>query len=894
MSITNPVENQIKKIYLSIKNDDLASFKSFINKDKNLLFLKNNKDNNLLFYCLEKNSFSIFNYIYKSSPKLLIEKNTDGFNCLTNLINKKSLTSLKYFLENSNEDIKKKLINSYDINNNNLLVQFMKKGEDYYELYNKYFKRYDNEDSVAHINNEGQNIAHLIAYYDCGFSTSILESRYFNTLGQKDNKGVTPMLMAARHSSFDLFKFIADKSNLKETTDLDSNALHFSSYSGDLKKLDYLTVNGLDANSKNKYFNSPLSIALIEKKLEYSLELLKKVNDIDFEDLLYIIRASEKFSGLYSYIINNNNKLLSCMDTVEKKQKFFAHLFYYGTQKTIEESKKIIVTLFNNDQVVLNSLFFSSIAGRRDFLFKTNYLLNNFGWVNATNEIYNNFSKEQLYGYVYALYQLPKTQLEYLVKKSFVYENMNAKDKIIFRTISISKSSHLFSEKEKYDFNSIKNDTNLIKLIEKLSIDKIIDNIDFFEQLAINSDIKELLKNSLAAYIYKETDSVKALKIIYNKLKDKDIKKNIYLKLNEIFLHDNNLHALEEIFNNKFTIMENVLNNMLENDLENFNNVNYVINNKFINLSPKSCFRYIKENKFSKKSLEFIKKSNDFFNYLKNIDISSEEFLSLDFLKFVMNTCPSHEKSIYLNKFMEYSFSKENIHVNTYIYFYNQLNEKDQKLLIKTALPEYLKKEGLNIDTYNFLDKRYKQIFSSSSLDKHLLKSGTIGHLVNRLLQNSTDFNIFKSNYFSQFNKIDLLNKAQFDNNLNLLFFKIDNFGQSAIINFLNSSLEDKNLNCLSQIITMAHSNDVKVYEKVLERLECFITTNSNTSLFYQEIINNMLFNNTLEIQNLIVNSEVIKRHPKILTHNQRQFLFSLDLEDKLQQKNPVLKPVKL
>lgn len=890
MSLKNNVETQVKKIYLSIKNDDLETFKSVTNKE--ILLLKNHKKNNLLFYCLEKNSLSIFNYIYKFNPNLVTEKNIDGFNCFTNLINKKSFTNLNLFLNSISEDLKKKLINSYDLNNNNLLVQFMKKGESYYELYNKHFKKHDQLDSTSHVNNEGQNIAHLIAYYDCFFSTSLLENSHFNKLSQKDNKGVTPLLMAAKHSSFKLFELIASKSSLKETSDLDSNALHFASYSGNVEKLNYLIVNGLDPDAKNKYLNSPLFISLVEKKYDCSLELLKKVKTIEFEDLIHIVKASEKFPELYDCIINKVS-LFKCMDTLEKKQKFSANLFYYGSQTTIEKSKHIISTLFKDD-IVLNSLFFSSIAGRRDFLYKTNYLINNFGWVNANNEVYVNFLKEQSCGYVYALYQLPKTQLEYLTNKSFIYENMSDKDKIIFKVICISKNSSLFLKEEKYNFNLIKDDTNLIKIIEKISIEKILDNLDFFQDLGINLNLKEILKNNLAQYIYKEKDSIKSLRIIYNKLKDKNLKKDIYLKLNELFLNDDKPHLLEKIFNNKFTIMEKVLNNMLENKLENFNNINYVINNEFINLSHKSCFNYIKENNFSKKSIELISKSSNFLSYLKNVDISSENYLGIDMFKLVMKSCSPNERVTYLSKFIEYSFFKENIHINTYNYFYNQLSENDQKLLIKTTLPKFLKKDGFNVDIYNFLEKKYKQFYSGSSFDKILMKYGKLEKLFNRVIQNYNDFNIFKSNYFKQFSQITLLNKKQFDNDINLLFSKVDNFCKHSITDLLSSNLQDEDLSLLTKIINMSNDNRADVYKKVLEKLENFSNKNNDTYLYYQEIINNMLFTKNQEIQNLVIFSESIKNGFNKLTQPQRKFLFSTDLENKLEDKKETVRPVKI
>lgn len=882
----------IKNLYSSIKNNNLELFKEIIDSNTQLLVMHDNKQNNLLSYCLDKKSIDIFNFIQDKKPSLLLEKNIEGFNCFTNLINKGSLKNIEFFLENTSQENKESLFQSIDDDGNNLFMQILKKGESFLNCYNLHFKIFNEVNTYNHINSEGQTVSHLIALYNAGYAQDILNIRSFN---KKNNKSVTPFLLSARYSSFDLFKKIAEKSNISEKTELLSNAIHFASYEGDTKKLSYLLEKGLNPNEKNLYNNSPLSTALIEKNFDFSLELLKVVNEIEFEDVLYIVRNSEKYPHMFSYLLKDKKIILETLKDEDKKIKFLAHVFYYASEMLITENKEFFERLIKNESNLLNSLFLSSIAGRRDFLFKANYLIKNYGWLDIKPSFFTNFKKEYPSGFVYAINQLPKNQLEYLVNNTPIIESIKDKDLIVFKLICINKNSTIFNKVKKlYDFSLIENDSSILDLINKITADKIINNIDFFEEiLFINKKATDIATDKIAQYIYYSDTSIKNFKDVFIKIKNKEIKKEIYIKLNEILLSNNQASDLELIFKNKYTIMENVLNNLLLENPDNFKNFKYLIENPAIVLEAESSWSYLRSNEFDKKSFFIIPKTSNLLNYINTLNLSEENYISSDFLKVMMQTANKNEKVDLLINFLSYSSKNNNISPNTYNYYLTDFTEKEQKNIIKNAIDNYIKLGGTELSNYQFLEKKYLNYYTIESLNKKLINFGNIEHICYRLNTENSYINTFESYFSKKYPIINILNLDDFKTDICKLKEKMNSFSENSLKDFISSKIQDKHLMGLYSVLNENVEKDLFLYSLVINKLENFLLQKSDLFHFFQQTVDIMLFNKDKEVSNLILENNLIKES-NFLTEEQKRYMFSLDLEHRLSKKKEIRKPVKI
>lgn len=890
----SPLAENIKNLYSSIKNNDVETFKTLILKDKNLLNIQNNKQNNLLFYTLDKKNIEIFDLISKKKPGFLLEKNTDGFNCFTSLVNKSALKNTEFFLENTSEKNKENLASSFDNNNNNLVMQMLKKGNSFYKCYINHFEKYDNYYTYSHISNEGQTIPHLMALHDTVFALNILDMPQFKRLGQKNNKGVTPFLLASRHSSFELFKKIAEKSDIHEKTDLLSNAIHFASYQGNIDKLYYLLEKGVNPNEKNLYQNTALSTSLVEKKFEFASELLKVVNEIEFEDVLYMVRASEKNPNMFSYLLKNQTLLLNTLKDNNKISKFLTHVFYYASESIITENKEFFKEMINKEPNLLNSLFLSSIAGRRDFLSKVNYIIENYGWTSLENNSFTNFNKEYPSGFVHALNQLPRNQLEYLVNHSPIIENLKDKELIIFKMICINKNSTIFNKvSAPYDFSLIKDDTSVLALIDKISTDKIINNLIFFEEMFVNKNITDFVTDKIAQHIFENDTPVKQFKDVFAQIKNVKLKREIYIKLNEILLSDTRQSDLELIFKNKYTIMENVLNDMLIESPEKFQNFKYLINNPAITLKPVSAWSYLRANNFDKKIFFVVQKTPELFNYIKDINFSEEKYISSDFLKLVMQVSHKNEKVNLFISFLDYSSKHDNISPHTYNYFFTQFTEKEQKHIVKTAFHNYLKSNGTDLACYQFLEKKYLNFYSIESLNKNIINLGNKKHLDYRLSSDSSYINVFNSYINKEFNSIDIINVHEFKNSINIFTQKMNDFNDIGLKDFLNSKIKDPNLMGLSEILSSNISKDLNTYTLVINKLESFLKDSSTIVKFFQNSVDSLLFNKNSDIQQMVLKSEKITTS-SFLTPEQKSYIFTQVLEDKLHHKKETKKVVKI
>ena len=856
--------------------------------------IQNKNQNNLLFYCLEKKSLNIFDFVQREKPNFLTEKNTDGFNCFTVLVNKISLKNIEYFLEKTTEKNKEALFSSFDNNNNNLFMQMIKRGNSFYQSYKVHFEKYDKLHSYSHTNAEGQTIPHLMAFHDTSYAIEVLDMPQFKMLGQKNNKGVTPLLLAARHSSFELFKKIAEKSNINEKTDLFSNAIHFASYDGNVEKLYYLLEKGLNPNEKNLYNNTALSTSLVEKKFDFSLELLKVVNEIEFEDALYIVRASEKNSLMFSYLMSNKTLLLNTLKDEEKVSKFLTHVFYYASASLINKNENFFTSLIKKDSNLLNSLFLSSIAGRRDFLFKANHLIKNYGWLHLEPHVFTNFKKEYPSGFLYALNQLPKNQMEYLVNNAPIIENLNDKELILFKMICVNKNSTIFNKVKKLlDFSLVKDDKSILELINKISVDKIINNLNFFEEMFVNKAITDFVTDKIAQYVFDSETPVEQFKDVFRQIKNIKLKKEIYIKLNELLLSDNKSSNLELIFKNKYTIMENVLNSMLIENPNRFQNLKYLIDNPAITLKGTSAWSYLRANKFSRKSFFVIAKSPELLNHIKEIKLSDEIYISSDFLKIVMQVSNKNEKSELFMSFLEYSFSHDNISPNTYNYFFTNFTEKEQKHIVKTAFHNYLETSGTDNATYQFLERKYLAYYNLDSLNKNILNLGNIDHIHKRLHTDNSYINIFNSSLSKKFNFIDIINLELFKKSVDSFKNKMAGFDEHCLKDFMTSKIKDIHLMGLATIINESKSQDISLYSTVVDKLESFLSQNPATGEFFQQTIENLLFNKNPEIKNLILKNEKLA-NSDYLSEGQKKYIFSQLLNEKIQEKKEIRKAIKI
>lgn len=888
--IENTPINNIKNLHILIKNKDISSFIKILKINPELINFKNKNLNNLLFYCLEKKSYAIFEFILERKPEFLSENNNLGFNCFSNLIKKEKLFLISSFLEQATENTILKISQSKDGEGNSILMQVLKKEKAYYDIYCKFFS----ENNVLNINSYGQSVFHIIAMHNSNFAQDILnQEKLKNEFNRKDTNGLTPLLLASRFANFNLFiKFYQNSDNSKKS-ELKSNALHFATYSDNQEKVKFLLENGFDPEENNEYMHSPFIISIIEKKYNSCMEIIKYIKKIEPEEFLPIIRSSSKNPALLNYVFENKNILsINNFLTDTMKEKIINHIFYYCSMETIEKNKTLVYSLMKFNEKSCNALFFSSIAGRKDFVKKTDFIISKFGWITSQEGYFRNFSKNHPLGYVSSLHQLPKTQFESLIKKNDILNKITKEDFFAFILICISKNSLLYQGviSENYLLsNSLEVKKSELIFLNNLTDQKTLNNLDLLLEITSTStEGKQILANKLSRYIYENLDPIKCLSELVKKIKDKTFGKQIYINLNKMYLEDNKSNPLEKLFNNKNKIMYEVFKKVLQEEPNNIKNKSYILKNTNLIFDFDSYMKYLDQFFFEESNFYPYSKIKNFHKeFIKN-DLSKFKNLNENFLTQVFNFFP--EKEQILEKFLDLSINNDKIF--DWNYYLKKLDKQKQKEIVLKYLDKFTIESSNNIDFWNFLEKKYFSLFSKKFDLSNITKSGHEALLLNKLINKMAYVNIFTDALMEKYKKLNLINTSEFENLVLKSSESMVDFNKFFLKDFLfwdnkNKITVSGSLVNLDSCLKLDIQPQYEEYCIIVKNLEIFLVSsssikNSENNQNYQNIIQKILFNTKKEVQNIILESNVIKEFPEKLTYEQNSFIFKDGLEKKL------------
>lgn len=261
-----------------IKNDDLALFDHLDNE-----FIQTYQDKNkdtLLHLATQKEAKQIIFHLMDNYPELLLKKNnllanflTDAWFSLNSLTEELFVKFKTNYPEKLQEYISSSITEIND-NKNTFLMRIVSLSEaSQFEIFKTYFwSSIENMDTqtkkqyLLHKNEQGKNVAHLVAYYGYEHLIDFVSSLPTEAmLVPQDYLGYTPLFEACEHANIHMMKtIIAHEPQALSTLSIyDSSVLFVAVFSRQLEVVKYLVENtAIDVFHKNANTSDVLGFSL--------------------------------------------------------------------------------------------------------------------------------------------------------------------------------------------------------------------------------------------------------------------------------------------------------------------------------------------------------------------------------------------------------------------------------------------------------------------------------------------------------------------------------------------------------------------------------------------------------------------------------------------------------
>jgi hypothetical protein len=325
-----------------IKNDDLTLFEH-LDSEFIQSFCDKNKDT-LLHLATQKEAKKIITYLIDNYPQLILKKNnvlanflTDAWFSLNTLTNELFSQVKNQYPDIFNEYISSSISEINDSQNTFLMRVIALSEPSQFEIFKEYFwpniekmDDYAKKEYFFHRNEQGKNVAHLVAYYGYPHLTDFIAHLPNETmLVQQRYLGYTPLFEACEHGNIEMMQAIieTEPKSLATLSSYDSTVLFVAVFSKKLEIVQYLIENtAIDAfhiNCKEtdvlgfslKYGTPEIINYLFEyfsKNKKIFLDVTKPQNDI-FQQLCFNYSKSNAFllPKLISYIKENEKEYVN-------------------------------------------------------------------------------------------------------------------------------------------------------------------------------------------------------------------------------------------------------------------------------------------------------------------------------------------------------------------------------------------------------------------------------------------------------------------------------------------------------------------------------------------------------------------------------------------------------
>ena len=436
-----PKKDIIRSFFSAIKKDDIDKVKKILDKEPSLINIKNAQREGLLFYAFEKNIKKVIDFLTDKYPNLITEKNIINLNIIHKLISKN--INIEYFLEKmavlSPSEIEQ-IYKNTDPQGNNLLMFAAKSGR--VDSLRSIFLNCPNfQELVLSSNHYGQTVAHFMASNINEDCPDIIKKLPPNLMKKLDNlNGFSPLMLAAYYQTLNNFEAFYELMPGEQTSLTGGNLMHFAASNSNSKLFKFLIKNGLFTNKKSATLQTPLNTA-IQKGFNDIVELIVvnvQNEGVCAEDLIASARISSKRPDLFrKIIVNKNNERLTQND----EGRFLESLFLYANHQTVLEVLKMDeyknCLNFNDFSI----LFPKALAGKKDMISKTNFLL----------ERDLLLSTQEVIVAANALDKLPNSQINFILKNSDLLSKCEKEDLTLFKALCLSRGlDHSFIQKNEY------------------------------------------------------------------------------------------------------------------------------------------------------------------------------------------------------------------------------------------------------------------------------------------------------------------------------------------------------------------------------------------------------------------------------------------------------------
>lgn len=779
--------------FSAIKHDNVKEFQKIIEQNSEFLKYKNQKKENILFYAFEKNSYQIIDFLLKNKNnlQLLIDKNNSNINILQYLIQKK--INIDFFLEkikNLNIEQQRQLLNSVDNQKNNILFLAIK-----YHSYSNIIsiiEELKNFELLSSMKNEKniyqQNILHFLTLYHNDYFPQIVKDIDRKMKFEKDDNNFSPIMIASYKQNFENFiQIYEDNSDFQQI-------LSFGSYNQDEKIMDFLleqkNINDFQF-SENQH---PLAIAIIKKNIKIIPKILKKLNTKILPQ--YFLTLLIKNYNFMPYLIDKIIENYEFEKNIDNHRNIlFGSFLNLNFEKLIKIMNKNEINIENEQ----DNLFKNTIIGKKDMIFKINYLLEKGLVINSKTLQY--------------LLMLPKNQIEFILNKTNIlnicpenhqefinfiidYKNLNIEKKELIadqhKKVKIeimnvlTKNCNFFNNKEQF--------LKIKKYLNTFEISKI-----FFKFLYQN-DSKDILQKIKKYFPLFELNEKKAI---------------IYELVQNTWLHEKS-DISQYFLKYKKVLIQTFLKNIQENKIPK--------NEKFIASLKLKKIHFIQENEIInilnslsniENSLSFIKKINSLFQEEKlQFDKVSLALIENQYDYNIWNYFYEKvdKQQLFAETFLNYSILRKNITLTEIKNFIKKLENKNdiQKIAFKYCIQDNLEIDKFNY-FYNFLENQ-KQI----ELQHEYLANNYFCHL--NLIKN-----IQLKTYNTKLNIKKLLNLNQEKEYIKWLTDNINNFSKEELENhydqLLNYFIDEDNDAILVNFLKIAGTKINDIEQKSLIKL---------------------------------------------------------------------------
>lgn len=632
----------LKNLFKYIKNDDLKSLLILFEEAPNLVFFKNKQKENLLFYSLQKGSYNISDYLITHHENFLYEKNRYSLTPFSNLIytnNLEGLEGLALLQQNHLQAID----SAYQINGeqyNIPLLATLKLNEKSWIPFTKLTSHLWKNSNLNLVNNEGHNIAHLIAKRNASFALNILEQADPQIFTVKDlNLGNTPLLTASYFADIDIFNYYLPYSDSNTLNYMGNHFYHCLASNVIINNLSTVLETNMSPLVYN-FSNDSALLTAINYKNDHHIDLLLPFYaNIDIsEEIMLLIKKNPKNNELVEHFLTQlePQQFLTLSKNSNQISQLFNYIFLNFNEDQFLNLQQYpiwnLIELFDNP-IDLHSYYTSTIMGKKSMHSKIEYLHNvgNFLSVEESenlfrpivnnNELFFENLKEsnklqKSFCFVAALGTLPVSQINNILLKTNLLKYFSQGDLILLHSIAIKKNS---SSLLCYCNTNISNN-----IIRKSNLDWAVqDNLKHFTSNKINMEtmqnafkyvinlfthpplhfiehISEEITNSNKDMLY--------LKNLFSILNKTEFKKEMTTKIvQQMLTREENLPVLESLFSNNPNLINyfikhiniDTANNLKENNFLNLILKNYSKTYSSLNLG----FTLIQSNNINKNQL---------------------------------------------------------------------------------------------------------------------------------------------------------------------------------------------------------------------------------------------------------------------------------------------------